>query len=207
MANQPKVCRYLHIPAQSGCDKILKAMNRGYTSAQYLELLETARQIVPDIAIAGDFIVGFPGETDDDFAQSAELLKKARYKNSFIFKYSPRPGTVADKRLEDNIPLEIKTRRNSELLKIQEEISGDLAKQFNGKTVKVLVEGPSKKSHRNKNNCRAGLAPPNQSEIQLVGRTAADWIVVFNSPQVLAGQFTNVKITRTTPLTLFGEQI
>jgi tRNA-2-methylthio-N6-dimethylallyladenosine synthase len=197
MASQPKVCRYLHIPAQSGSDQILKAMNRGYTSTEYLEMLETARQVVPDIAIAGDFIVGFPGETDDDFAQTAELLKKARYKNSFIFKYSPRPGTIADKRLEDNIPLEIKTKRNGELLKIQEEISDDLAKQFNGKTVKVLVEGPSKKSHRNPQDKPGGL--------QLIGRTTTDWIVVFDGPDSLAGQFANVKITKTSPLTLFSE--
>jgi tRNA-2-methylthio-N6-dimethylallyladenosine synthase len=191
----PKVCRYLHIPAQSGSDKILKTMNRGYTSAEYLELLDTARQIVPDIAIAGDFIVGFPGETDEDFAQTAELLRKARYKNSFIFKYSPRPGTMADKRLEDNVLLEIKTKRNVELLKIQEEISSEIAKQFNGQIVKVLVEGPSKKSARN----QVSALP------QLIGRTATDWIVVFNSQPSLSGRFTNVKITRTTPLTLFGE--
>ena len=197
MVNLPKVCRYLHIPAQSGSDKILKAMNRGYTSAEYLELLDTARQIVPDIEIAGDFIVGFPGETDDDFAQTADFLKKARYKNSFIFKYSPRPGTTADKRLEDNIPLEIKTRRNAELLKIQEQISADLADRFNGQIVTVLVEGPSKKSHRN----QVSALP------QLIGRTATDWIVVFNGPESLAGQFADIKITRTTPLTLLGEPI
>jgi tRNA-2-methylthio-N6-dimethylallyladenosine synthase len=187
----PKVCRYLHLPAQSGSDKILKAMNRGYTSAEYLALIDTARQIVPDIAIAGDSIVGFPGETDDDFAQTVELVKKAQYKNSFIFKYSPRPGTTADNRLENNIPQEIKIRRNIGLLKIQEEISNKLAQAFLGKTVKVLVEGPSKKSH---------LDNP-----QLVGRTASDWIVVFEGDESLAGQFVNVKISKTTPLTLFGE--
>jgi tRNA-2-methylthio-N6-dimethylallyladenosine synthase len=195
MATLPKVCRYLHIPAQSGSDSILKAMNRGYTCAEYLELLDMARKIVPDIAIAGDFIVGFPGETDDDFEQTAVLLKKARYKNSFIFKYSPRPGTIADKRLEDNIPQEIKNKRNVELLKVQEEISEGLARDFLGKTAKVLVEGPSKKSHLDK-----GMP-------QLVGRTAGDWIVVFNGPESLAGQFASVKITKTTPLTLFGELV
>jgi tRNA-2-methylthio-N6-dimethylallyladenosine synthase len=195
MANLPKVCRYLHIPAQSGSDAILKAMNRGYTSAEYLELLDMARQIVPDIAVAGDFIVGFPGETDADFAQTVDLLKKARYKNSFIFKYSPRPGTIAEKRLEDNIPQEIKEKRNHELLKVQEEISRALAAEFTGQTVKVLVEGPSKKSHQVDN------LP------QLIGRTSGDWIAIFNGPQTLAGQFANVKITRTTPLTLFGELV
>jgi tRNA-2-methylthio-N6-dimethylallyladenosine synthase len=191
----PKVCGYLHIPAQSGSDQILKAMNRGYTSAEYLELLDTARQIVPDIAVAGDFIVGFPGETDDDFAQTVELVKKARYKNSFIFKYSPRPGTIADKRLEDNVPQEVKEYRNHELLKVQEEISRALAAEFTGQTVKVLVEGPSKKSHQVDN------LP------QLIGRTAGDWIAIFNGPETLAGQFANVKITRTSPLTLFGELV
>jgi tRNA-2-methylthio-N6-dimethylallyladenosine synthase len=197
MADLPKVCRYLHLPAQSGSDKILAAMNRGYTSAEYLELIDTAKQIVPDISVAGDFIVGFPGETDDDFAQTVDLLKKAQYKNSFIFKYSPRPGTTADKRLQDNIPMEIKNKRNIDLLKIQEQISARLAGEFIGKTVKILVEGPSKKSRRD----AVPTAP------QLIGRTAGDWIVVFNGPESLAGQFSNVKITKTTPLTLFGEII
>lgn len=193
MANLPKVCPYLHLPAQSGSDKILKAMNRGYTSAEYLELIDTARQIVPDIAVAGDFIVGFPGETDDDFKQTEALLEKAQYKNSFIFKYSPRPGTTANNRLEDSIPQEIKTKRNVELLKIQEQISSELARAFLGKTVKVLVEGQSKKSH--------------PDSPQLIGRTATDWIVVFDGPKSLAGRFADVKISKTSPLTLFGEQV
>jgi tRNA-2-methylthio-N6-dimethylallyladenosine synthase len=193
MVNLPKVCRYLHIPAQSGSDQILKAMNRGYTSAEYLGLLDIARQIVPDIAVAGDFIVGFPGETDDDFLKTVDLLKKSRYKNSFIFKYSPRPGTIADKRLEDNVPQSTKEKRNHELLKVQEEISRELAAEFVNQTVTVLVEGPSKKAHQ------AGNSP------QLIARTAGEWIVIFNGPETLAGRFANVKITRTTPLTLFGE--
>ena len=216
MVSLPKVCRYLHLPAQSGSDKILKAMNRGYTSAQYLGLLDVARQIVPDVAVAGDFIVGFPDETDDDFSQTADLLKKAYYKNSFIFKYSPRPGTIADKKLEDNVPTEIKNKRNIELLKIQEEISARLACQFNGKTVKVLVEGPSKKScftaehaktagEKNIITSANSAVSAVKSETQLVGRTGTDWIVVFNGPPTLAGRFANVKISRTSPLTLFGE--
>jgi tRNA-2-methylthio-N6-dimethylallyladenosine synthase len=214
----PKVCRYLHIPAQSGSDQILKAMNRGYTSAEYLELLDMARQIVPDIAIAGDFIVGFPGETDGDFAQTVELVKKANYKNCFVFKYSPRPGTIADKRLEDTIPIEVKKQRNYELLKVQEEISGKLACDFAGRTVKVLVEGPSKKAkftaeHAENAEKKNIITSANsavsavRSGCQLVGRTAGDWIVVFNGLPSLAGQFANVKITRTTPLTLFGEVV
>jgi len=197
MADSPKVCHYLHMPAQSGSDKILRAMNRHYTAAQYLELLDKARAIVPDIAVAGDFIVGFPGETEEDFQATVELVKKAKYKNCFIFKYSPRPGTTADKKLLDNIPAEVKQKRNTELLAVQERISDELSRDFLGRQVEVLVEGLSKKAHLN-------LAQGG-SEPQLVARTAEDWIVVFNGPASLAGQFANVKITKTSPLTLFGE--
>ena len=197
MSSLPKVCNYLHIPAQSGSDKILRAMNRHYTAGWYLELLDRARVIVPGIAIAGDFIVGFPGEAEEDFAATVELVKKARYKNCFIFKYSPRPETIADKRLEDNVPAEIKQMRNIELLAVQEKISNELSREFLGKQVKILVEGLSKKAHRNSGD---GAARP-----QLVGRTAEDWIVVFDGSVVLAGEFAKVKITRISPLTLFGE--
>jgi len=197
MANLPKVCRYLHLPAQSGSDKILKAMNRGYTCADYIELIERARKIVPDTAIAGDFIVGFPGETEEDFQQTVDLVKKARYKNCFVFKYSPRPGTTADKRLDDTVPIEIKKQRNYELLKVQEKISDELAQAFLGKTVTVLIEGLSKKPH---------LDWPRRENPQLVARTATDWIVVFDGPQSLAGRFAEVKITRASALTLFGER-
>jgi len=195
MAASPKVCNYLHLPAQSGSDKILRAMNRNYTAAWYLELLDKARTIVPDISIAGDFIVGFPGETEEDFQATVDLLKKARYRNSFIFKYSPRPGTTADKRLQDTVSAEVKQKRIAELLEVQEEISGRLSRDYLGKQVKVLVEGLSKKSHIN----TAGDNNP-----QLVGRTDTDYIVVFNGPHSLAGQFVKVKITKTSPLTLFG---
>ncbi len=196
MAGSPRVCEYLHVPAQSGSDRVLRAMNRHYSSQQYLELLDRARAIVPGIAIAGDFIVGFPGETEEDFQATADLLEKARYKNAFIFKYSPRPGTAADKKLQDSIPAEIKQKRNVELLAVQEKISERLSRDFLGKQVKVLVEGLSKKSHV---NVDAGQNP------QLVGRTAGEWIVVFNGPVSLAGQFASVRISATSPLTLFGE--
>ena len=197
MAELPKVCNHLHMPAQSGSDKILKAMNRNYMASKYLELLDRARNIVPGIAIAGDFIVGFPGETEKDFEATVSLVEKARYKNCFIFKYSPRPGTTADKRLQDTVSTEVKKRRNTELLSVQEKISDELSREFLGKTVKVLVEGLSKKPHLDTKNAEIGP--------QLVGRTATDWIVVFNGPIGLAGEFVKVKITRTSPLTLFGK--
>jgi tRNA-2-methylthio-N6-dimethylallyladenosine synthase len=207
MTDLPKVCNYLHMPAQSGSDKILKAMNRNYTASKYLELIEKAREIVPGIAISGDFMVGFPGETEEDFEKTVSLVQKARYKNCFVFKYSPRPGTAAEKRLQDDVPEEVKKKRNIELLAVQEKISDELAKQFLGKEVKVLVEGLSKKAAVNP--CGEKGYPPSlklrRTSPQLVGRTAEDWIVVFDGPMKLAGEFAKVKITRTSPLTLFGE--
>ena len=197
MAASPKVCHYLHMPAQSGSDRILRAMNRHYTAGRYLDLLARARAIVPDIAVAGDFIVGFPGETEEDFQATVELVRRARYRNCFIFKYSPRPGTTADKRHADTVPDAVKQQRNVALLAVQEEISSELSEAFLGRTVRVLVEGPSKKAHAN---------PANRPDhLQLVGRTAGDYIVVFNGDPALAGQFTDVRIVKTSPLTLFGE--
>lgn len=196
VADLPKVCKYLHMPAQSGSDNVLKAMNRKYTSRQYLNLLERARAICPDIAIAGDFIVGFPGETDEDFQQTADLVRQAQYKNCFVFKYSPRPGTTSDKRLRDTIPDAVKQQRNVDLLAVQETVSSNLSQAFLGKTVRVLVEGLSKKPHLN--------AAEHENLPQLVGRTDTDWIVVFNGPDTLAGHFADVTINKVSPLTLFG---
>jgi tRNA-2-methylthio-N6-dimethylallyladenosine synthase len=152
---------------------------------------------VSDIAIAGDFIIGFPGETEEDFQKSVELVQKARYKNCFIFKYSPRPGTRADGKIADDVLMEVKKRRNTELLAVQEQISEELNKSFIGKTVKVLVEGTSKKPRLDGNG--------EEGYPQLVGRTSGDYIVVFNGPAELAGQFVDVNIIRTSALTFFGE--
>lgn len=196
MASSPKVCHYLHMPAQSGSDRILRAMNRHYTADQYLELLARARRIVPGIAIAGDFIVGFPGETEEDFQATVDLVQQARYRNCFIFKYSPRPGTAADRRHQDTVSDEIKQRRNVELLAVQEQVSERLSRDFLGQTVRVLVEGLSKRAHVNPMN--------DPSRPQLVGRTATDYIVVFNGSPSLAGRFVDVCITETSPLTLFA---
>jgi tRNA-2-methylthio-N6-dimethylallyladenosine synthase len=196
MADLPKVCKYLHMPAQSGSDVILKAMNRRYTAQQYLDLVARARAIVPDLAVAGDFIVGFPGETDEDFQQTADLVKRAEYKNCFVFKYSPRPGTTSDARLEDNVSDAVKQQRNVDLLAVQETVSEALSQAYLGKTVKVLVEGLSKKPHLN--------AAEHNDLPQLVGRTHTDWITVFNGPETLAGHFADVTIHKVSPLTLFG---
>ena len=194
-----KVCGYLHMPAQSGSDRILKAMNRKYTAGEYIEMVEMARQIVPQIAIAGDFIVGFPGETDEDFQQTVNLVQQVRYKNCFVFKYSPRAQTKADDKLADSVSLEVKKQRNIELLAVQEKISGQLSAGYLGQRVRVLVEGLSRKPHLN--------ADENEGRPQLVARTPEDMIVVFNGPVELAGQFAQVEIEKTSPLTLFGKLI
>jgi tRNA-2-methylthio-N6-dimethylallyladenosine synthase len=199
IAENPKICPYLHIPAQSGSNEILKQMNRNYTVEHYTALLERARNIVPGISISSDFIVGFPGETDEDFRLTAELIKKARFKNSFIFKYSQRPGTTAEKRLEDSVPEEIKQQRNLELLEIQNEICAEDSRKLLNQQVRVLVEGLSRKPHVN--------SAEFMNNPQLIGRTSNDYIVVFNGPASLAGNFATVKVTRTTGLTMFGELI
>jgi tRNA-2-methylthio-N6-dimethylallyladenosine synthase len=208
MASLPKVCEYLHIPAQSGSDRILKAMNRRYTSRQYLDLIERARELVPDITFAGDFIVGFPGETEQDFADSCSLMEKVRYKNCFIFKYSPRPRTRADKALPDDIPDPVKRHRNHTLLELQNSISLHDNQRFIGSTVEILVEGPSKKPHLNKKGSGAFFdsSPANDSSLQLIGRTPGDHIVVFNGASDLIGSIIPVKITKASALTLFAIQ-
>jgi len=196
MADIPEVCRHLHMPAQSGSDKILKKMKRKYTAENYLALIDKARDIVPDIAIASDFIVGFPTETDGDFQQTVQLVRKAKFKNSFIFKYSPRPGTIGDRRLKDDVLQEVKKQRNIELLAVQEKISAALAEKHRGRGVKVLVEGRSKRAH-----LKLGKS---DNRPQLVGRTEQDWIVVFNGSENLSGNFADVEIEKTSPFTLFG---
>ena len=203
VADVPKVCEYLHIPAQSGSNRILRAMNRRYTSEQYVELIERARQILPSVSIAGDFIVGYCGEREEDFEATKRLLRAARYKNCFIFKYSPRPGTWAARKFSDDVPDEVKRRRNTELLDLQNEISLQDNQRFVGQPVEILVEGPSKKPHLDGRN--SPVQAGNSSAIQLVGRTQTDHIVVFDGSASLAGRMVDVNITKASALTLFGE--
>jgi len=193
----PKVCPYLHVPAQSGSNAVLKRMKRGYTIEEYYEMLASIREIVPEAAITSDFIVGFCGETEEDFEQTVRLVEAARFKNSFIFKYSPRPGTKAYELFPDDVPDEVKRRRNNELLAIQNRISLEENQRFIGQTVEVLVEGPSKMAERQ--------SEKNSSSIQLTGRTVCDRIVVFEGSADLAGQFVKVTIKEVSPVTLFGE--
>lgn len=149
--HHPRICRYLHVPAQSGSDRILKMMNRGYTVGEYLEFIDRARTFLdqPEIGrplmMSGDMIVGFPTETDADYDATVELVRKARYKNGFIFKYSPRPGTVAYDKLADDVPDAIKRQRNNHLLAVQNEISDQIAREQVGRRFSVLVEGLSRR--------------------------------------------------------------
>jgi tRNA-2-methylthio-N6-dimethylallyladenosine synthase len=208
MRDAPKVCPYLHIPAQSGSDRILKAMKRGYTAAEYLRLMDTARRYVPDIALAGDFIVGFCGETGEDFQATVDLVRRVEYKSIFVFKYSPRPGTPAERIKDDDVPPEVKARRNNELLAVQSEISLKHKRSLVGQTVDVLVEGYSKAARR----ARGGEAPESEdaesgiqaSERQLVGRTPQDLIAVFDGEPEHVGALVRVRVASVSPLTLFG---
>ncbi len=189
------VCEYLHMPAQSGSDRILKKMRRQYTSAHYMGLVEMAKSIVPGIKIASDFIVGFPGETEEDFEETVKLLKDVRCQNSFIFKYSPRTGTAATELIDDVIE-ETKKSRNHTLLELQKKISTEENRKMHGKSVEILVEGESKTN--------AG---------RLIGRTRQNQIVAFDQSEginqvdvssSLPGELVNVEIVDSTDLTLFG---
>jgi tRNA-2-methylthio-N6-dimethylallyladenosine synthase len=209
MADLESVCPYLHICAQSGSNRVLRAMNRRYTVEEYIELIERARDLVPGITVAGDFIVGFPGETDGDFRATAELMRRVRYKNCFIFKYSPRPGTATETKLADDVPLEVKKSRNWELLALQNEIAFEDNQKFIGQKVEILVEGHSKKSHLNATAKNDGQSPDCKtiSNPQLIGRTGGDHIVVFNGPETLIGQIADVTVNRASALTLFAKPV
>lgn len=211
MRDCERICRYLHVPAQHGSDRILKLMNRGYTVQQYREFIARARGHMPDICIASDFIVGFPTETDEEFEQTVQLVHECRFKNSFIFKYSPRPGTVAIDRFSDDVPEDVKRKRNNALLAAQAEVCAQNNRDMIGKTVQVLVEGTSKLVSRQASypsskvelgwEKRVAFAP---QVVQLVGRTRGDQVVVFDGDPALQGELLEVRIVDAKNLTLFA---
>ncbi len=191
----PKVGRYIHVPAQSGCDRVLKRMKRMYTAAFYEEMLARTRATIPDVAVSSDFIVGFCGEDEESFQKTVGLLERSRFKNSFIFKYSPREGTKADHLHADDVPESVKKRRNNELLALQTAISLEENRQWIGRTVEVLVEGASRKTAR-----REGW----EGGRQLTGRTACDRIVVLDGPDRLIGEFVPILVEDSSAVALFG---
>lgn len=208
MRGVPEVCDYLHIPAQHGNDDMLKRMRRQYTVGQYIELIDRARAIVPTIELASDFIVGFCSETESEHADTLKLIERCRFKNIFVFKYSPRPGTVADKRSADDVPEEVKRRRNHELLALQERIAAAHNRTLIGHAVNVLVEGYSKAALKAQEaeQTRGEEVTWRRSD-QLVGRTSRDQIVVFPGKPEHIGRFTDIRVDGTTALTLHGTMI
>lgn len=194
----PKVARYLHVPLQSGCDDVLKRMKRGYTVADYREMMQRIRATVPKCAVSSDFIVGFCGESEESFQKSMDLIRECRFKNSFIFKYSPRTGTKADDLWADDIPEDVKRRRNNEMLHLTNEIAEEDNAEFIGTDVEVLVEGPSKSSERGK------IESDTPQKVQLMGRSMCDRIVVFDGNPRLAGTTVTVDVHDCTSTTLMG---
>ncbi len=188
MASLKKLCGALHIPPQSGSNAVLRRMARGYTRERYLEIVDGFRRRCPDGEVAADFIVGFPGETEEDFEQSLSLVHEVGFQQSFIFRYSPRPGTPSAERFEDDVPLAAKAARNLRLLKAQEAVAAKKHAAMVGRTYEVLVEGPSKKD----------------PEI-LMGRTRGNFIVHFRGGKGIFGQLVDVKISGHSPISLRGE--
>jgi tRNA-2-methylthio-N6-dimethylallyladenosine synthase len=178
-------------------------MKRGYTVANYRDMMHQIREVLPGCAVSSDFIVGHPGETEAAFQKSLDSIREWRFKNSFIFKYSPRPGTKAYELYPDEVPDEVKRRRNVEMLALQNEISEEDNAQFIGESVEVLVEGPSKASQK-----REAFTNPaggsNDPRTQLVGRTRCDRIAVFEGNRRLAGTMARVLVHDCTATTLIG---
>jgi tRNA-2-methylthio-N6-dimethylallyladenosine synthase len=209
MRDLPKVSPYLHIPAQSGSNAVLQRMKRGYTVEEYREMLDRIHEKIPNAAITSDFIVGFCSETEVEFQQTVDLVRNARFKNSFIFKYSARPGTKAAELYEDDVSESVKRRRNNELLEVQNAISLEDSQPLLGRTVEILVEGPSKVSRKKMGDGPHPdpLPKGEGSMVQLIGRTTDDWIVVFDGRPELSGQILSVVIEKVDAFTLFGRPV
>lgn len=190
MAKHPNICKHIHLPAQSGNDRILKLMKRNYTRAWYLERVAAIRAVMPDCAITSDLFCGFHDETEEDFQDTLSLMREVGYDASFMFKYSERPGTYAAKYLEDNIPEEVKIRRLQEMIDLQNQLSLESNKRDVGKVVEVLVEGFSKRSRE-----------------QLFGRTQQNKVVVFDKQGYRVGQYVEVLVEDATAATLLGKPV
>ena len=166
MAKYDNICKYVHLPVQSGSDNMLKAMNRQHTRQEYLDLIKEAKKIVPDIAFSQDIMVGFCGETEQDHQDTLSLMREVEYDYGYMFAYSERPGTPAHKKMKDDVPADVKQRRLSEVIALQGELSTMRMKGYVGKTHEVLIEGTSKKD-------------PNQWR----GRNSQNVVVVFDKQE------------------------
>jgi tRNA-2-methylthio-N6-dimethylallyladenosine synthase len=190
VARLPKVCRHFHMPVQSGSNRILKEMRRRYTAESYLALVADIRGALPGVALSTDMIVGFPGETETDFEETLALVRAARFHSMYSFKYSPRPRTLAGKRMIDDVPEPEKTRRIVALQQLQKEIQAELFSDAVGTTFEVLVDGLSRRR-----------------ETELTGRTSGNTIVNFAGASTLIGQLVQVRVTEAAPNSLRGELV
>ena len=190
MAKYENICPYIHLPVQSGNSAVLERMNRGYSREWYLDRIASIHRLIPNCAISTDIITGFCGETDEEHAETISLMEQVQFDFAYMFKYSERPKTLAERRFEDDVPEEVKAKRLNEIIELQlkhSRLSND--KQI-GKTVKVLVEGTSKRS-----------------EEHLCGRNGQNAMVVFPRENYVKGQYVFVKITSCTSATLRGEAV
>lgn len=188
IASHKNICKYIHLPVQSGSSKILKAMNRGHNREQYIELIEKIRKIIPNCGISHDMITGFPGETEDDHQETLSLMNYVKYDFGYMFKYSERPGTYAARHLADDVPEEVKNRRLTEIINLQQKHSLYRNTLHIGKIEEVLIEGVSRKS-----------------EEHWFGRNTQNTVVVFPKGNSKPGEFVQVKIVDCTSATLLGE--
>ena len=189
IAETPNICKHIHLPVQSGSDRILKLMNRKYTREWYLDRVAAIRRIIPDCGLSTDIFVGYHSETEEDHQMSLQLMREVGYDSAFMFKYSERPSTYASKHLPDDVPEDVKIRRLNELIHLQTEMSALANKRDEGKEYDVLVEGFSKRSRE-----------------QLCGRTEQNKMVVFDKGNHHIGETVRVRITGSSSATLFGEE-
>ncbi len=190
IAEEPNVCRQIHLPVQSGSNRILQLMNRKYTREWYLDRVAAIRRIIPDCGLSTDIFSGYCSETEEDHQMSLSLMRECAYDSAFMFKYSERPGTYASRHLEDDVPEEVKVRRLNELIALQNELSAESNRRCEGRVYEVLVEGVSKRSRD-----------------QLFGRTEQNKVVVFDRGGRRVGDFVKVKITGSSSATLKGEVV
>ncbi len=190
MARYPNICKFIHLPAQSGSSKILKIMNRKYTREWYLDRIAAIRRILPEAAISTDLFCGFHSETEEDFEETLSLMREVGYDSAFMFKYSERPGTYAAKHLPDTVDEEEKVKRLQTMIDLQNKLSEESNQRDIGKTFDVLIEGFSKRSRE-----------------QLFGRTEQNKVVIFDKQDHRVGQYVRVKIERATSATLFGTPV
>ena len=190
IAEEPNVCRHIHLPVQSGSNRILKLMNRKYTREWYLDRVAAIRRIVPDCGLSTDIFSGYCSETEEDHQMSLSLMRECAYDSAFMFKYSERPGTYASKHLPDDVPEDVKVRRLNELIALQNELSAESNRRCEGRVYEVLVEGVSKRSKE-----------------QLFGRTEQNKVVVFDRGKYHVGDFVKVRVNGSSSATLKGEVV